>query len=338
MRTWTTLDRPEADQYSYWREVVCEAFTPLRPAERGHADRWCRGGLPGWVASRSLGAVNAAEVASCDQVIHHGRREVGRVEQEVAFVNVMLGGRCVVEQDGRRTLSGPGTFSVVDATRPFRLDYLDEWRTLSFRVPVGAVPSAVPSAVLAPATAVTFSARHGLSSVLASTLDAIWRNEERLGPDEAESAGAAVTTLLLALGPSADGAGPAALDGPAAATALRHRIEDHVRLHVADADVTPPAVAAHFGISLRKLHQLYAGTDASFGQTVMRIRVEQCAEDLVRRGGAGSLTALAHRWGFADLSHLNKAFRRHVGCRAAEYAEAALSPVDRGTCRLDHQH
>ena len=51
MRYWTTADRPIREQFSYWREVICEAFTPLA-AQRTAAHRQSgpqEPGLTSWV-------------------------------------------------------------------------------------------------------------------------------------------------------------------------------------------------------------------------------------------------------------------------------------------------
>lgn len=313
MRQWRTDERPVAEQYAYWREVVCEAFTPLRPTARGTRDAWNRRGLSGWVNTHPYGDVNGAEIGTCDQTIHHGREEVRRVEQEVVFVNLMLSGRCVVRQGASACLSGPDTFSIVDATRPFLLDYLDDWRTISFRIPLDALPEGMPAS----ATAVTHSAASGLASVAADTMRAAWRSAPDLTGAQGASIGTALASLIGALAsgvPPGDAAGT-----QAGAGAMRDSIEHYVARHLRYGDTSPTAVARHFGISVRKLHQLYEDAPATFGHTVMRLRARACARDLIASQGTATLTSLAAKWGFSDLSHLNRVFRQQFGCRASEF-------------------
>jgi AraC-like DNA-binding protein len=316
VRQWRTDDRPESEQYRYWREVVCEAFTPLRPTARGARDSWDRTGLNGWVDTHPFGEVNGAEIGTCDQTIHHGREEIGRVEQEVVFVNLMLRGRCVVSQGASTCLSGPGTFSIVDATKTFRLDYLDDWRTVSFRVPRRSLHEGIPADV----TAVTYSAAHGMASVVADTMRAAWRSAAGLTEAQATSTGMAIASLVSALAhgvPDSDD-----LNGGANDEAIRDSVERYLARHLLYGDTSPAAIAGHFGISVRKLHLLYEGAPATFSQTVMRLRARLCAEDLLANPGRGTLTDLATKWGFSDLSHLNRVFRREFGHRAAEYRSA----------------
>ncbi|MER6082623.1 helix-turn-helix domain-containing protein [Streptomyces sp. NPDC001833] len=320
MRRWRTAERPVAEQFSYWREVVCAAFTELRPTARGTScDRWDRPGVRGWVDSLAYGTVNGAEVGSCDQVIRHGAREVSRLVSEVVFVNLQLRGRCLVRQDDRSCLSGPGTFSIVDATREFQLDYLDDWRAVSFRIPAERLQDlASPERAR---TAVTFDSDSGLSRVLADTMRSLWGAAPELDEASAVVGGdvlAALAGAVLRGGPTAQIMGRSEGD-----EALRRSVRQFVAANLEYADVSPGAVARQFGISVRKLHLLYSGEPRTFGQTVMGLRAAKCAEHLRDRAWPGTLTELAARWGFSDLSHMNRVFRREFGCLPSEYRTTA---------------
>jgi AraC family transcriptional regulator, positive regulator of tynA and feaB len=326
MRHWTTKALPVHEQYSYWREVVCAAFTPLCPAARATArDAWDRRGVPGWVDSMAFGAMNGAEVESCDQVIRHGRAEVRAIDREVVFVNLQLRGRSVVQQDDRTCMSGPGTFSLVDATRPFHLDYLDDWRVISFRVPAGSIPGlTAPDRAM---TARTFNASSGLAGVLGQTMRSLWKAAPELDEASAAAGAEALGSLLVALLQGGNAA--EAMGNEHAEQGLRDAIDQFMSANIEHADLSPQTVARQFAISVRKLHQLYGTGPRTFSQTVMGIRAASCAESLVSAGTHSTLTETAARWGFSDLSHMNRVFRRELGCLPSEYRarEIAQGPA-----------
>jgi AraC-binding-like domain len=90
-----------------------------------------------------------------------------------------------------------GTFSLVDATRPFHLDYLDNWRAISFRVPAGSGPGL--TATDRAMTARTFSATCGLAGVVGQTMRSLWTAAPELDEASAAAGAEALGSLLVAL-------------------------------------------------------------------------------------------------------------------------------------------
>ncbi|WP_308818717.1 helix-turn-helix domain-containing protein [Pseudonocardia alni] len=325
MHYWTTDDRPAAEQFSYWREVVCEAFTPLsadRTDDPPGGDRR-NPRLRSWVRASMLVSTNCAEVSSQSQFLRHGRAEVGRTTGEDLFLNLQVRGQCIVSQGDRVCTVPAGSFHVVDSTREFHQHYIEdgpsrEWRVISFRLPRERIVPllADPDGF----TAVEHDARAGgIDSVVASTMLATWRNIDRLDRADADAAESAVNTVLAA----AAGGRRDIFESRREEmdSALRASVNRYLAANLrGSAPLSAPAVAQRFGISLRKLHSLYEGTERTFARTTMALRVEACAAQL-RAGTTISGTELAAWWGFSDLSHLNRAFRAHYGCLPSEFRD-----------------
>lgn len=326
MRAWTTTDLAVPEQFSYWREVICEAFTPLAVERSGSR----RGrtpdelGIASWVRSSVLSATNCAEIMSGTQLITHGPNEVRRTRSDNVFVNLQLRGSCLGTQGGRRCVVPAGSFALFDTTSEYRLDFLgddatQEWHVLSFRVPrAQLVPLLVDPHSF---TAVTHNAKvAGAANLVASTMTAVWQNIEQLDYDARDSTDMAFSTILA----SAMGENVAQPEASRAEIdkALRASIVRYLSVAVAQNRITAEDVASRFAISVRKLHQLFEGSELSFGRTVALLRVEGCARELTSASGGLSLAAIASRWGFADQSHLSRAFRAHFGCTPSEYREA----------------
>jgi AraC-like DNA-binding protein len=327
MRHWTTTNRPATEQFSYWREVICQAFTALT-TDRTEDHRTVgppEPGITSWVRSSPLTAVNCAEVSSRSQLINHGAAEVRRTESDEVFVNLMIRGHSVVSQGGRTIVVPAGSFSFVDTTSEYRQDYIEdpakrEWRVVSFRVPR---PQLVPFlADPRSFTAVGHDARAGgIASVVASTMLATWNQIEALDRGAKDAAETALTAVLAAAAGGGDvlrDASRETLDAALRASVNRYLAAN---LHGA-ADLSAARVARRFGVSVRKLHGIYAGSGHSYSQTIMALRLEGCARDLRTGHGFRSMTDLAARWGFSDLSHLNRAFRGRYDCLPSEFRYA----------------
>ena len=332
VRYWTTRERPAQEQFSYWREVICEAFTPLA-TDRTPAHCATGPGEPGltsWVRSSPLSSINCAELSSRTQLITHGAAEVRRTVSDQVFVNLQLRGRCIAKQGGRTCVVPAGSFAVFDTTSEYFLEYFEdaqaqEWRVLSFRVP----RSMVVPLVAEPDkfTAVTHSGRvGGFGNLVASTMLSIWSGLDEFTAAEMESAETSYTAILTA---AAGTGGPARESSRETVDrVLRASINRYLAANIlTGADLSAASVARKFNISVRKLHGLYSDCEFPFGKTVMKLRVEGCARELASGANEGSLTHLAARWGFCDLSHLNRVFRANFDCSPSEYR--ALARIDR---------
>lgn len=331
MQIWTTVDRPAAEQFSYWREVICAAFAPLA-AQRTAAHRStgpAEPGITGRVQARALTETNCAEISSRTQLITHGEAEVRRTRSEQVFVNLQIRGLCRATQDGRKCVVQPGAFALFDTTRPYRLEFIEdstryEWSAVSFRVPrANLLPLLADPMGF---TSIAYSATGGgVANLVASTMMSIWRNLPDLRGGEADAAETAFTTMLAA----GLGCGEELRDTrrETVDVTLRATINRYIATNLRTADLSAPQVARRFGVSVRKLHSLYQGTDRSFAQTVMALRVEACARELASAENWRSLTETATRWGFYDLSHLNRVFRQYRGCLPSEYRDACVRPA-----------
>lgn len=321
---WNTANHAVEDQLSYWADVVCEAFTPLAPARtRQHLARSRHThGMRGWVRSAPLTSTNCAEIASCTQRLTHGRTEVRRSPADVVFVNLQLIGTCRGEQDGRRCVATPGTFALFDTTRPYRLEFEESaagepWRVLSFRVPRSQITRFVPED--AAFTAATVDGRRGPGFVAATMMMSLWASRDRLSsPSRLALDQAYSQVLATALGAfeRPDGVDRAGMDAALRATVARF-VSERLPLGAVRAE----DAAAHVGVSVRKLHKLYAETGTSFASLVREMRLREAARELADPTADALVADIAARWGFCDGPHLSRVFRAQYGCTPTEYRE-----------------
>ncbi|MEH3155683.1 MAG: helix-turn-helix domain-containing protein [Gordonia paraffinivorans] len=329
IKSWTTAELSDNDQVGFWSDVLCQAFTPLDPQRsaehrrRSHA----ASGLPGWVRSRDLGSSNVAEIASCAQLVRHGRREVARTSDDVVFVNLQLDGQCRTEQDGRQCVVRPGEFAIVDSTRPYFLDYREPsgtpdspglWRVLSLRLPRESLAGVLADPARA-ATATTFGSGDASAAIARALLLETWRQVPAMD-DAAERrllglAHTDVTRAVLTARTSGH-------DAPSAmAAADMHRLAAirHISAHLTSGRISAAETSRAIGVSVRTLHGAFERAGTTFGAAVRDRRLDACCRDLA--DGDRSIASVAARWGYADSAHMSKAVRARFGCTPTEYRE-----------------
>jgi len=107
---------------------------------------------------------------------------------------------------------------------------------------------------------------------------------------------------------------PEPIDRRRALQAIRlERISRHVEANLDDPNLTAQSAARALGMSVRSLHMALDGTSHSFGELVLRRRLELCRALLSQWDRVESIADLAFACGFNSLSSFYRAFRRHFG-------------------------
>ncbi len=91
------------------------------------------------------------------------------------------------------------------------------------------------------------------------------------------------------------------------------RIKLYIGDHLHERRLGPATIAAAMRLSTRYVHALFESEGLTVGEYIRRRRVAACRESLESAVASGSLTDLALRWGFYDLSHMTRCFNREFG-------------------------
>jgi AraC family transcriptional activator of tynA and feaB len=96
----------------------------------------------------------------------------------------------------------------------------------------------------------------------------------------------------------------------------------YIDAHLSDPSLSPATIAKANAISIRTLHRLFESTDDSVGAVIRERRLSRCRADLLL-GTTDSVSAIAFRWGFRNMSFFSRLFRERYGVSAREMQMAA---------------
>lgn len=314
-QVWSTHSCRQDHRFSFWREVLCEAFVSLNPVFR---QKESLKDFRGEVALRPLALSTQTQIASRAQLVTRRWEEISHDPVEFCFANFQLEGSCVVRQDGRETLVSPGDFSVVDTTRPYSLDFRDDWRVLSFRIP----REQLVSRLVAPhrATARCVSGQDGLGLVAARFARLLEQTDAEVEGTAAEGLSAALNGILaVALGATLDAQEQ---DRLPVRLAFRQAVETYIADHLAEPRLGPDLLAARFKVSRRTLYGLFDEAPLQVSSLIRELRLQRSARELRTPGHPGVL-AIAMRSGFNDAAHFSRLFKKRFGLSPRDYALAA---------------
>lgn len=269
---------------------------------------------------RAAGHVEISQIRATRHLVEHDLSAAATSGGSLKF-GLQLGGRCVVEQDGRTAVLEPGDMVAYDTARPYRLEFPQEARLLVLMLPgsgLGLGPGAAASV-----TAVRLPGDQGVSALAADFLSGlsdrmhvlVGRSAVRVGRSAADLVGAVLAER------TEDQAGDDTAWGP---EALRSAARGFMEDHLADPRLDPAMVAAHLYLSVRRLHEIFQGEPSSLSAWIRHRRLERCRLDLLE-------PALAHRpvsrigaaWGFPDPAHFSRVFKQEFGISPAQFRETA---------------
>jgi AraC-like DNA-binding protein len=176
------------------------------------------------------------------------------------------------------------------------------------------------------ATATIVADNGGAGTVVIDFLKSIVRNVEGLSSTATTLGGSMVELVAVSLGATQNAQDMAR---GSARQALYSSLISHVDMNIADPALSPAKVAAHFGISVRYLHKVLEEGGRSFGRLVLERRLERCAKDFANANADNStVTEIALRWGFNDMSHFSRTFRQRFGRTPREYRSQGAQGLD----------
>jgi len=283
----TDLLEPSS-RFAFWSEVVCRTFTMLdcRVADRtGFRARLC---------SRSIAGISVARVEATPSGVVRTAGLIRSSHDDSHIVMLQISGSTRVEQGERSRTMFPGAFDVVQADRPYVLDFPRDFSQYVIKLPRGVQP---------------------LGSAISPTAARFVRSLARdlLDPDiEPDRVCDGVTARAL----------QELLCGRPAEPALPHRDPDLYGMAVAmirDKMLEPllsrDRVAGELGVSVRTLARAFAMHGTSFDRSLWNSRLEAAYEALLSRRGGANITEIALRHGFSDSSHFSRRFKARFGVK-----------------------
>lgn len=215
---------------------------------------------------------------------------------DAVFVNIQVSGTSAVRQCGVEAKLEPGSFVMLDARQPFDMRFDGNFRQVCMHLPMHLLDGHGFNPEMAVARPVGRGDVFG--AALLDSVDAIIDEEDTEGsPDHL------VHLLRLSLG-----------DGRADALADRHlrHIKRFVAGNCSDPAMSPGTVAAHFRISTRHLHKLFARSGISFGQFLLRSRLRKARIALLLNPQR-PIVEIGLEAGFQSPSHFSRCFSREFG-------------------------
>jgi AraC-like DNA-binding protein len=310
--TYSTRDVHERERLAYWREV----------ATRGYAEHTFRTSVgAAFQGNIQFGLISGLGIATfeCDaceatRTAHH----VARADSDDLLFSLPLAGKIGLVQDDREALIERGSFALVDTLRPFTTTLQTAVTSIVFKISRQALEARMGA--VGPITAQTIRTSGPAAALASGFLAMLPAHMDTLtGPASLKIADQAIDLVALALSEATDQRGTA-ISSRAGIALLR--LKSVIEAHLREPDLSPTAVALQAGISVRYAHALLSRMGSSVSRYILDRRLEECRRALENPAQTHrTIGEIAYSWGFSDLSHFGRRFRKRFGCSPREYRQ-----------------
>ena len=270
------------------------------------------------VVRRWLPTIVIEGIAASPYAVHRPPDDVESSVRTGLLLNVVLEGEATVERGASRFTAIAGDVFLMRADRAFAYSCPVWSRTFRATVAEALLPRALrgiydPPPSVSPPTSVTRAFLRYAEDLLAdeTTLDPSRTSEMHL------------EAALVALEQGIVAEELAVHSAPSDRSSdLRADVLDHIEEHLRDRALTPRAIAEHFAISVRSLHNLFAALPETAAERIRRRRIEEATAIL--RSRDATTAELAGLLGFQTADTFRRAFQRQQGITPSEYRALRL--------------
>jgi len=302
---WSTADVDSRHALAYWVDTICKSFleididSPDRDHFRGQLDQ------------SEFGPATLYVVEADTQTVRRTPARIAHSCYAGYFLLHLRAGQLRFQQHGRESCIATGDCVLVDCNAPYKLECLLTTRTVAMRFPQEWLRNWIP----APENLAgrPFRSGAGWSTALSAALANLDTDrDEELALPAGAVAEQIAALLALAAGPD--------VHASTGTEKLLNRIRRTIRDRCHEPGLTPGAIAGAHGISKRYLHYLFAHSATTFGNELMRMRVESAHRLLSdQRYDALSVSEVAARCGFLEPSHFARRFRKAFNLGPTEF-------------------
>ena len=310
----STEDVHRRDRFSYWHEVACMNLV------RHEATPETRLGFDAEMRAGKIAALELVLFRNSAMTVSRTRAHCSKQEDDALFLCQQLEGRLEIQQAGRETRLGKGEMVLLDPALPYSGAFCSSSELLVLKLPRQALRARLgeTSGLLGLPTRAA-EVEHGLTAALLSTLPEC---AEKVCPSTAAIMQTYCVDLVATMMGKLAGKSGTHMSSTRASALMAVRIATECRL--SEPGLSPARIAAAAGISVRYANSLLASEGTSLSRLMLSMRLDRCRKALGDPAQAHrTVSEIAYAWGFSDMTHFGRAFRRAYGMLPTDHRRMA---------------
>jgi AraC-like DNA-binding protein len=298
------------DKFDFWHSVACKNLVDHNSLPK------CRLTFDAQIEMGYLGNLELVLFHNSPMQVSHTARHIAHAKSSHVFLCRQVAGTMLLEQDTREIALEAGDMALLDPLLPYEGNFSTDSETLVLKVPrrelearLGKTRDMVARLIKPVRTedCLTSSLSAMLPS-LAGKMNSI--SEEMVGNHALDLIAVSLAKTMEADRPRVSSAKALVL--------LNVRSVIEVRL--GDPSLDAQAVADAAGVSVRYANAVLADHDTSIMRLIQTRRLARCRYALEDPNQAHrTVSEIAYGWGFSDMTHFGRRFKKAYGILPSEY-------------------
>ena len=312
----STVDILARERRDWLQEVICQEYTRVKITPPFDGNLFNEMTFYAWQNLR-LSAIKSSAIT-----IERLQCEPHKNSQDNYLAVILLSGSYLLEQNGREVFLQPGDMTIYDATRPHRIQSSTGFSKLLLSIPRTLMRDRI--AGVEQCTALQVSGKTGVGAVATHFIQSAAIQAENMHLDEfSKLSEHSLDLLTLAL----TSVRPQHYNLSRSRSISLRLVKDFIERYLADSQLDTVMIAAGTRLSARYINDLFKDENISLMRYVWTRRLEKCRKDISCQSHH-PVSAIAFKWGFNDLSHFSRAFKRHFGICPTALKQEILRPLN----------
>ena len=296
---------PQRQKFDHFSGLVDEMFCPMQcEPESGNVDQF-----DAQIEATDLGNVKLASIRTTPVVVRRRKQDISRMRDAPYLIKFQLQGEAFWSQRSRGVHLRPGDFVICSTAEPYSLRFEGP-----YQMPVLAVPDPVmrrltpdPDQFLGRRMPRDDAACSLLSSFVAQVV-------QRMSALPEPMIERVETNILDLLGGVLSAHSTKITQAHVSREQLARNIKGFIKDNLRNRRLGPAMIAQAFGVSTRYVHKIFANDSLTVNRYIQSVRLDASHRSLIDpRFASFSITDIAVYWGFYDLPHMTRGFKKTFG-------------------------
>lgn len=299
------------DRFDFWHSVARDKIVDH------HARPKCRSNFYAELEVGSLGCLDLLRFRTAPMEVSH-TPTAASPGSDFLVVHQQISGAVQMEHNARTVEIGPGDLMILDPLLPHAIRFSSAPEILAIRVPRRQFEARFGSASSAIAQVIKpLEVENKLAAALITTLPNLagkmgLTSCDTIADHVLDLIALSLTKTLSAMRPRVSSTKNVILSN------IRYAIE----ARLTDEKLSTETVAARVGLSVRYANQILSHYGTSIARLIQSRRLERCRLALEDPNQAHrTVSEIAYGWGFLDMTHFGRRFKRTYGASPREHRE-----------------